>query len=350
MSYSPFDLNDRTIQVIQRQYATSNEPWLLGYSGGKDSSALLKLVFLSMLHLASCPKKLTVVYCDTGVEIPVVRDLAVHTLESLRLEADRVGIPLEIVYATPRPEERFFVKVIGRGYPPPTNKFRWCTDKLRIDPVNRAMTSAGGDHALVLLGIRRGESVNRDRTIRRHGTESEYLFRHSGRNSSLIFSPIVNYTPEDVWNTLMFNLLPRSIEFDPLWNLYEQASGECPIIRDPKGPPCAKGRFGCWTCTVVRRDRAIHGLTSVGYPQLLPLLRFRDWLAEIRDRADYRCGRRRNGMVGRGPFRLGARREILRRLLNAQCESGFPLISTAELGAIERLWSLDGESAAYVED
>jgi DNA sulfur modification protein DndC len=349
MAFSPYDLNEQTILAIQREYLASERPWVLGYSGGKDSSALLKLVFLALMHLEQRPKKVTVIYCDTGVEIPIVRSLAISTLVDLKYEADRHGIPLDSMCVSPRLEDRFFVKVIGRGYPSPTNKFRWCTDKLRIEPVQRALSSLGEGHSLVLLGIRRGESISRDRTILRHETASEYFFRHSGSNDSLIYSPIVNYTAEEVWNTLMFNVMPRSIELDPLWRLYELTSGECPIIRDPRGTPCGKGRFGCWTCTVVRRDRAIQAITRDGHRELAPLLNFRNWLMEIRDRDEFRCGRRRNGTVGRGPFTLEGRKEILRKLLIAQSESGLPLISDEELAMITRLWTLDAKSPNYVE-
>ena len=202
------------------------------------------------------------------------------------------------------------MKVIGRGYPPPSNKFRWCTDRLRINPVKQVLGSVPNRQSIVLLGIRLGESAERDKAITKHHTGETYYFRHSNNRDSLIFSHIVDYTVEEVWDTLTFNLLPESIDVAPLWTLYKKSSGECPIIRDPKGSPCGKGRFGCWTCTVVRKDRAVQSLVREGHTELLSLLLFRNWLLEIRDRPEYRCKRRRNGAPGMGPFTLSARQEI----------------------------------------
>src|SRR6266508_3667917 len=136
--------NSRSIAVIQREYHRSSEPWVLGYSGGKDSSALLKLVFLALLGLRKCPKPVTIVYCDTGVEIPVVRNLVSATLGNLVTEAQEARLPIVTEIASPELTDRYFVKVIGRGYPPPSNKFRWCTDRLRINPVNKVLRRVSG--------------------------------------------------------------------------------------------------------------------------------------------------------------------------------------------------------------
>jgi DNA sulfur modification protein DndC len=344
--YSYYPLNDQTIDHIQKEYSRSDLPWYLGFSGGKDSSALLKLVFIALLNLDNKPKPVTVIFCDTGVEIPVVRNLALRSLHGLRAEAKGCNVPIKVKIVHPRLNDRYFVKVIGRGYPPPSNKFRWCTDRLRIAPVKQALSTLPTEHNVVLLGIRRGESLERDKTITRHSTEAEHYFRHSD-SKSLIYGPLVDYTVEDVWNTLTFNPVPESLEVEPLLTLYQETSGECPIIRDPKGAPCGKGRFGCWTCTVVRKDRAMANLVKKGHPRLTPLLNFRNWLMLIRDNPAYRCKRRRNGVAGLGPFNLDARREILAHLLEAQAASGLPLIRAEELELIEQLWTLDENSPAY---
>jgi len=146
------DLNRRTIDLITREYRKTVAPWYIGFSGGKDSSALVKLVFLSLMQFADRARPITVVYCDTGVEIPIVSSLVRSTLRSLAREAEAFSLPLRIRIATPRLEDRYFVRVIGRGYPPPTNKFRWCTDRLRIAPVQRILRNEGSG-GVVLLGV-----------------------------------------------------------------------------------------------------------------------------------------------------------------------------------------------------
>ncbi len=347
-AYSAYPPNEQTIRHIQDRYSRTDTPWFLGYSGGKDSSALLKLVFVALMHAKRRPRPVTVVYCDTGVDIPVVRQLVDRSLDSMQEEARRYGLPIRVRRATPKLEDSFFVKVVGKGYPPPTNKFRWCTDRLRIDPVKRLLTSTSGTRSTVLLGIRRGESAERDKTISKHATADEYFFDHID-GGSIIYAPMINYAVDQVWDTLYFNPIPESLNADALWKLYEGAGSECPIVRDPKGAPCGKGRFGCWTCTVVRKDRAVRNLIHQGHDELTPLLRFRDWLMEVRDLPAYRCRQRRNGTPGPGPFTLEARREILSRLLVAQEQSKLPLIAEEELDLIRLLWEADEEAVAYVE-
>ena len=143
---------------------------------------------------------------------------------------------------------------------------------------------------------------------------------------------------------------PSAINVHNLAKLYKQASGECPIVREVNGSPCGQGRFGCWTCTVVRRDKAVKGLISEGHTELSPLLEYRDWLMLIRDDVGYRCTVRRNGVPGLGPFRVSARKELLRRLLTAQRQSGIKLIRAVEIRKIHSLWAADLESNTYVED
>jgi DNA sulfur modification protein DndC len=343
------DIDRKTIKLIQKEYLISNDPWFLGYSGGKDSSTLLKLVFLSLLSLKIKPRPITVIYCDTGVEIPIVRHLVIATLNGIASEAENYELPIQTKIVTPKIENKYFVKVIGRGYPPPSNKFRWCTDRLRINPVKHALAQTQDSKSVLLLGIRRGESSERDRTLKRHQTGIAHYFRQVNNQNTLIFSPIINYSVKNIWSTLRAGSIPKSIVGNRLAMLYWQASGECPLMHDPKGTPCGKGRFGCWTCTVVRKDHAVENLIREGYDELLPLFDFRNWLMSIRDMRTYRCRTRRNGTKGLGPFTLAARREILKRLIKAQDLSGLQLISKEEISIIHKLWRKDRALSSYVE-
>jgi DNA sulfur modification protein DndC len=164
-----------------------------------------------------------------------------------------------------------------------------------------------------------------------------------------VYCPIYDWDTLDVWESLIELERPNCIDVAELARIYKSAGGECPIIRDPKAPPCGKGRFGCWTCTVVRRDRAVGNLIESGHDDLQPLLRFRDWLAAVRNDYDLRCRFRRNGSRGPGPFKLRARRRILHELLMVQEESGIELVSNEEIIEIERLWGVDEASPLYKE-
>lgn len=339
-------LDRRTIDEIKAEYRANKMPWYLGYSGGKDSSALLKLVYIALKELETPKKEVTIIYCDTGVEIPLIRAYVLRTLDAILLAAEHDGVPLTKQIASPGLTNSYFVKVIGRGYPPPTNKFRWCTDRLRISPVDQILANERCEENIVLLGVRKGESTERDKTISKHQTENDKYFRQAKRADRIIYSPIVDYSTDDVWSTLMDDDTPGAIDTRTLADLYKSASGECPLVRDPVAPPCAKGRFGCWTCTVVRRDRAMENITlEEKYTQLSPLLEFRNWLLEIRDMPAYRCSRRRNGVSGLGPFTLDAREEILGRLFAAQAASGWDLITEIEVAEITRLWDVDRQGS-----
>lgn len=294
-------------------------------------------------------KPVTVVYCDTGVEIPVVAQLVRQTLRGLASEATRDRVPLVVRTARPPILDRFFVKVIGRGYPPPTNKFRWCTDRLRIDPVRRIIGRHSEGRAVVLLGTRRGESSHRDRTLARQSLRRKYFFRQSGNANIEVFAPIVDFAVSDVWTTLFSLASPSSLDADRLALLYRAAGSDCPIIRDPQGSPCGVGRFGCWTCTVVRTDRAVSSMVTDGYSHLAPLREFRNWLATMRDDPVNRCRFRRNGSRGPGPLTLSARQEAMRRLRKAERNVPWTLLTAAEERAIRALWRADRESATYRE-
>ena len=342
-----YDFNEAVVLDIQKNYSTAKLPWYLGYSGGKDSSALTKLLFIALKELKRPTKEVKIVYCDTGVEIPIVSRFVAKTLTKIRIEAIQHNIPLDITLAVPKVSDRYFVKVIGRGYPPPTNKFRWCTNRLRINPVKELLKSIPGGQGIMLLGIRKGESIARDRTILRHQTKKKNFFNQSDNPNITIYSPIVNYNVEEVWATLAYNPFPKCIDTNELMSIYKQAGGECPIIREPKSTPCSRGRFGCWTCTVVRRDRAVEGLVKEGHMELKPLLEYRNWLVEIRNNPDYRCKKRRNGQDGLGPFKLSARFEMLSKLFKAEEKSKIQLIPEEELDLIYKLWNEDKISPSY---
>jgi DNA sulfur modification protein DndC len=344
-----YDFNEQVILNIQENYSKALLPWYVGYSGGKDSSAVIKLLFLALKDLKYASKEVTIIYCDTGVEIPIVNKFVTKTLTKIKLEASQYNIPINIQIAVPKASDRYFVKVIGRGYPPPTNKFRWCTNRLRIDPVKDLLKSMPEKQGVMLLGIRRGESASRDKVILRHKTKSDYFFTQSSNPNITIYSPIINYDIEEVWATLAFNSIPKSIDAKELMAIYKKAGGECPVIKEPTSTPCGKGRFGCWTCTVVSRDHAVEGLIKEGHSELKPLLEYRNWLSEIRKDVKYRCAKRRNGQVGLGPFNLSARQEMLSKLFEAETKSGIDLISEEEISLIYQLWDEDKNSLSYLD-
>lgn len=271
-------------------------------------------------------------------------DTYVKTLfAKLADEFERTGLPFHTIILKAPVANRFFVKMIGRGYPPPTNSFRWCTKNLRIRPVATFIRTAAIGSAVVALGVRRGESQQRDRSLARSGGDV-WQMQIEGSRKYRLFLPILDLDVYAVWGAIFDLPDPRSIDANALAVLYRGAAGECPIIKAPQAPPCASGRFGCWTCTVVRRDRSSRSLVEAGHRHLLPYLEFRDWLAEIRNDSARRWPIRRSKSAGLGPFTLEARLEILDRLKKLEETIGVVLLPQEERDEIERLWALDKET------
>lgn len=172
------------ISRITSAYLSDPEPWVVGYSGGKDSTAVVKLVFQSLLRFRRPRKPVTVIYCDTGVEVPLAATLARQALCDLELEAASHYLPISIRVLSPPVHASYWVKVIGRGYPPPTDKFRWCTDLLRIDPVTRFLESEEATSATVILGVRELESASRSLTLVENQTDDRFWKKQRGKRCS----------------------------------------------------------------------------------------------------------------------------------------------------------------------
>lgn len=330
-----------TISRIVNAYRKDTDPWVIGYSGGKDSTAVVKLVFQSLLRIENLHKPVTVIYCDTGVEIPMASALARRALMGLEKEGRAFGVPISVRILSPPISERFFVKVIGRGYPPPTDKFRWCTDRLRIDPVSEFLESEQVRSATVVLGVRESESAARNLTLSENRTDDRFWKIQRGVGGRRLFMPILDYSLRDVWLANLLVDRPRSTLAEEVAELYSNASGECPTIREVKSAPCGKARFGCWTCTVAKNGVTLRNLVASGNNHLKPLLRFRLWLDKERNNPQYRWSRRRNGAPGLGPMTMAWRRRALKKLLQAQVESGLELVSSDEIRAIRREWAND---------
>lgn len=332
----------RSISRIIEAYARDDAAWVVGYSGGKDSTAVLKLIFQSLLRVVDPHKPVTVIYCDTGVEIPLAAVLARAALADLEGEAREFDLPIQTRIVSPPLNERFFVKVIGRGYAPPTDKFRWCTDRLRIDPVSRFLEREQFSSATVVLGVRESESATRQLTLKENQTVDPFWKRQRGENGRRLFMPILDYSVHDVWLVNLLVDVPRSVRAKEVADLYISASGECPTVREVKGAPCGKARFGCWTCTVAKHGVTMRNLIESGETSLKPLLRYRLWLESDRSNPRYRWPMRRNGRPGLGPMTLQWRQMALAKLLEAQNESGFRLITAEEIQAIRQEWKADG--------
>lgn len=358
-----FQVFEDIIQEMMMVYQHDRRPWLIGYSGGKDSTLLVSLVYeaVSRLPVEERTKKVHIVTSDTGVENPIVKkymhDSSKHINDSST--ADRLNIEANIIY--PQPEESFWSKVIGLGYPTPEPPgFRWCTQRLKIEPMNRfvdARIKESGE-IIILLGVRKAESSTRMRTITAREIEGRLLNMHSDIKNAYVYNPITEVSNALVWEFLLKDdgISPWGSDLKYLFNLYqgrdlgEEKSVLGEIDRD-NIPVTGNSRFGCWCCTIVKEDKSLQNFIDKGSTELIPLRNFRNWLITIRQNQDYRDTKRRDGSVyirsdgtaGMGPFTMEARKIILRRLLELQLNTGMDLISIDELKTIDQIWDNEGD-------
>ncbi len=334
---------------IKDEYREAHKkPWIIGFSGGKDSTLVLHLVIESLLELPWSERKreVHVVANDTLVESPIVQAFVDQTLDRLNIALADLQLPCTVNKTTPKVSQTFWVNVIGRGYPSPTRMFRWCTDRMKIRPTTdfiRDKVSESGE-VILLLGVRRNESAARAASAKRYDNGGR-LNSHNDIPGCFVFRPILELSVEDVWEYLMSRQAPWAGTHDSLVKLYRDAMGdECPIVIDPDSQPsCGSSsiRFGCWTCTVVEKDKSFRNQVDNGFEHLIPMADFRDWLKVFCYEPENRMQERRNGQEGIGPLKFEARKIVLNKLLDLQRLVNQPLISAAEVVEIEKIWEDD---------
>ena len=357
---------DSIVEQTQQLYLADSVPWVVGYSGGKDSTAVLQLVWMALARLPKekRTKSVHVISTDTLVENPVVAAWVTHSLEVLADGAATQDLPISPHRLTPAVTDTFWVNLIGRGYPAPRPKFRWCTERLKIKPSNsfiRGMVRSHGE-AILVLGTRKAESSGRSHrmTTLEAKRSRDLLSPNESLPNCLVYSPIENWSNDDVWTFLMHTKNPWGYSNKDLLGMYQGAStdGECPLVVDSSTPSCGDSRFGCWTCTLVEKDKSMSAMIQNDEEKewMLPLLELRNQL-DVADDRHLRDFRRMNGSVqifhGKpipGPYTQESREGWLRQLLEAQTwirangpknVRSLELITLAELEEIRRVWVVE---------
>lgn len=371
-----------TIAVLHREirelYLADEVPWIIGYSGGKDSTATLQLIWGAIAEIPAEQRKKTihVISTDTLVENPVVAAWVGQSLVTMKKAATAQNLPIVPHRLTPRWENTFWVNLIGKGYPAPRHKFRWCTERLKINPSNGFIQNVvrRSGEAILVLGTRKAESSRRSANMTKHEEHRvrDRLSPNASLPGSLVYTPIEAWTNDDVWVFLMQSPNPWGYNNRDLLGMYAGASadGECPLVVDTSTPSCGDSRFGCWVCTLVEQDKSMSAMIQNDQEKewMMPLL-------EIRNALDFRPAegtpehlkretdrhlrdfRRMNGSVQLhfdrvipGPYLQSARETWLRKLLAAQTwirRNGpkdvrdITLIAIEELQEIRRIWVMD---------
>ena len=350
---------------------TTFRPWIIGFSGGKDSTVLLTLVWLALKKIKETipapfqlRRPIYVVCNDTMVENPIISSYVDDVLAQIEKKAVEEDMPIFVRKTVPRLEDSFWVNVIGKGYPVPNTAFRWCTDKMKIKPTARFITEQVDEcgEAIILIGTRKAESATRARSIKKHEIHGQRLTHHTLLHNTYVYAPIKELMLEEVW--YIINAIPCPWGFDNkiLFNIYMDASAddyECPtVVTDKSHGSCGQSRFGCWVCTVVKDDKSMRSLIKNGREWMQPLYDFRLELDNERNIIENRMPFRRDGrraVNDMGPYVFSYRANILRRLLEVQYElqqqnPRIKLISDQELIAIQVNWYRDFNFGYQVSD
>ncbi len=304
------DKFQESIGILEQLY-NKNKRWIVTYSGGKDSTALVVLsLYMKTIHPDI---ELNITYSDTLMEIPQMSNVAYSFLKAIE---KRYPAQVRIVY--PEIEDTYWVRMIGRGYPPPGPRFRWCTPKIKIKPSRKLHE----DNGLFITGLRMGESQQRDIRLKSsclnggaNECGSDVWVNQKGID---VAAPIIHWTAEEVWYFLM---LPG-----------RKALPETQLVVDLYGNTAM--RFGCWMCTVVMKDKTMMALAKSGDVKVQKLLEFREWIVEESRKPENRYFRK-DGKKGR--LNIEFRRSILHKLLSLQYELNLMLITKQEIRSIERL-------------
>ena len=355
-----------SIAQICTLYLEDTSPWILGYSGGKDSTAVLQLVWLALKQLPPDQRHKTVhvISTDTLVENPVVAAWVNNSLKTMGDAAAAQGLPIAPHRLTPEVKDSFWVNLIGKGYPAPRPKFRWCTSRMKIAPSNtfiKGLVRTTGE-AILVLGTRKQESIARARVMAHHEAkrQRDLLSPNGNLPGCLVFTPVENWSTDDVWTFLMQVANPWGQTNKDLLTMYQGATadGECPLVVDSSTPSCGDSRFGCWVCTMVEQDKSMAAMIQNDAEKawMEPLLAFRNEL-DLPDDKPLRDFRRMSGIVTlhhdtlvHGPYTQVARETWLRKLLLVQQHvqatappevQGLELITRDELREIRRIWVVD---------
>ncbi|MBW4491813.1 MAG: DNA phosphorothioation system sulfurtransferase DndC [Oscillatoria princeps RMCB-10] len=356
---------------IQELYCLDEIPWAIGYSGGKDSTAALQLVWnaISELPLEKRTKTIYVITNDTLVENPIVSAWVRNSLERMKVASQEQGMPIEPHLTYPAVKDTFWVCLIGKGYPAPRNRFRWCTERLKIKPADsfiRDVIRTKGEVILV-LGTRKAESIQRAKNMAKHREWRlrDRLNTNPSRPNSLIYLPIEDWRTDEVWIYLNQWPNPWGNSNKDLLTMYRGATAdnECPLVIDTSTPSCGDSRFGCWVCTMVSKDKSMEAMIQNDEDKewMQPLLDIRNEL-DIEDDRVKRDFRRIYGKVelfernvdGKisvepmpGPYTKEWREKWLRKVLAAQTQirstgpeemRDITLITLEELSEIRRIW------------
>jgi len=289
---------------IEKEIATVAQRWesiAITFSGGKDSTALTFALLNAFEKSKYKPEKVWILYANTLVEPPPLLQTAQKSLDIFETLARQAEIPMAPKILTPELKDRFWVLLIGKGYPPPSVRFRWCSERLKIRPVKNFLKRAKNDcgqFPLVLTGVRLNEGNNRKKNLSNRLIGDKWM-KYEKLSDCTVYAPLLNLNTSEIWEYLSYNERKWGINLQHLKDLYS-------IVSDG-----VNGfRTGCWVCTLIKRDKSLERLMEK-QPELKPLVEFRNLLVGIRDNRELRQRVERKGKSYLGPLTIETRKRIL---------------------------------------
>ncbi len=370
---------ETALSMLEHYYLNDNRPFCVAYSGGKDSSVILYLTvrMLENLQLKNIElkKRVLVINSNTLAELPPVLEHLQTSLKQIEEYAKENNLPIEVQEVTPEIKNTLNVQLLGVGMPPPSNSLRWCTDKLKVFPIDKKIKEIFPSGRFIsIIGTRRDESFSRDARIEKASVKGTNLKLNDRYKEASNLMPIELWSTKDVWEYL-FKQENNLVNIDFLWKLYSDASNkdasECTFvgaggkhIEDGK-LGCGVSRFGCWQCYMVRdKDKSLDGLMQSGYDNIDLYKEYRDWYwktsqlgwEKTRDvyshrhqgQEFYNKGGEDNpkfGMTMPKGMTIKIRKEAFKRTLKLQSQLNEEIITNDEIIEIQKRWLLEGDLA-----
>lgn len=365
---------EETQNIIKEYYLNDDRPLCVAYSGGKDSTALI-FILVNVLKKLKKENKIYktthIINSNTLAELPPLLKHLESTLLTIQKEADANNLNIKVHEVMPQTKHTLNVQLLGVGMPPPSMNFRWCTSKLKIQPIENKIKELFPDEKFIsVVGSRRDESSDRKKRIISQSKVNSHLKINDRFEHADTLYPIEYWNTKNVWEYL-FQQSNDVINVDFLWSLYSDASSkaakECSFVGaggkniDEGNVGCGQSRFGCWQCYVVRdNDKSLDGLLKSGYENIELYKEYRElyWNCtqqgweKTRDVYSHRTQQReyfddekydRYGMTKPKGVMLKIRKKFYKKLLELNDKLPDEIITLDEILLIQERWLYEGD-------